>query len=108
MARAGGAPDDRAGPARGADPPGPESRRCLLLLGRGDSQLLDDLVVAPLGRVVADDLEHEVERLLPVALAVELDVTGDAVVLDLAHRRRDVFATRRLAPLGRRLDRLQG
>src|SRR5205807_8999526 len=63
-----------AGPARS------DSGPALVLRGaRGrDRELLHDLVVAPLLRIVAVDLEHEVQRLLPIALGVELDVAGDA------------------------------
>src|SRR5438876_852893 len=96
---------------RAAGWPGPPCRASSGLFlggGCGDRELLDDLVVAPLLGVVADDLEHEVQRLLAIALAVELDLAGHAVVLDLADRRRDVLATRGLAALGRRLDRLEG
>src|SRR5262249_56906585 len=78
---------------------GPAPRQLLLGGGgSGDRQLLDDLVVAPLPGIVAGDLQHEVECLLAVALAVELDVASDAVgELRLADRRRDVLAARQLA-----------
>src|SRR5436309_8021791 len=77
--------------------------------GSGDRQLLDDLVVAPLPRIVAGDLQDEVESLLPVALAVELDVAGDAVgELRLADRRRHVLAAGHLAALRGGLDALEG
>src|SRR5205807_7226744 len=75
---------------RAAGRPGPPCRASSGLFlggGCGDRELLDDLVVAPLLGVVADDLEHEVQRLLAIALAVELDLAGHAVVLDLADRR---------------------
>src|SRR5919106_4094744 len=62
----------------------------LLLRGRrGDGQPLHFLVVAPLLRVVAGHLEHEVERLLRVALVVELDRARDARVLHGADRLGD-------------------
>src|SRR3989441_13266681 len=73
----------------------------------GDGQLLDDLVVAPLSGVFVGDLQHEVERLLPVTLRVELDVAGDAVgELGLADRGRHVLAARHLAALRGGLDGL--
>src|SRR5262249_55128616 len=91
--------------------PGPPPLWLALFLGgggSGDRQLLDDLVGAPVRRIVAGNLQHEVQRLLAVALAVELDVAGDAVrQLGLADGRRDVLAARRFAALGRGLDTLE-
>ena len=76
--------------------------------GSGDRQLLDDLVGAPVCRIVAGDLQHEVERLLAIALAIELDVAGDPVrELGFADGRRDVFSSGHLAALRRGLDTLE-
>src|SRR5262249_49285066 len=69
---------------------------------------LAEFVRAPVRRVVAGYLQHEVERLLAVALVVELDVTGDAIgQLGLADGRRDVLTARHLPTLRRGLDALQ-
>src|SRR3989442_11861969 len=80
MREGGGMRSGPAGPARS------DSGPALVLRGAGgrDRELLHDLVVAPLLRIVAVDLEHEVQRLLPIALGVELDVAGDAGQLHLA------------------------
>ena len=43
---------------------------------------------APSARILTGDLEHEVDRLLAVPLAVELDLSGDALELGLVARRR--------------------
>src|SRR2546428_12004484 len=84
-----------AGTPPGSSGPAPSDGTLFLGGGSGDRQLLDDLVVAPLSGVVAGDLQDEVERLLAVALAVELDVAGDAVGgLGAADRGRNVLAAR--------------
>src|SRR5438445_727631 len=94
---------------RGSSGPAPSDGTRFLGGGSGDRQLLDDLVVAPLSGVVAGNLQDEVERLLAVALAVELDVAGDAVgELGAADRGRDVLAARHLAALRGGLDTLEG
>src|SRR6267143_3451777 len=103
---ASGVPKPRTPPRCRRRPP----RTALFLRsgGSGDRQLLDDLIVAPLPGVVAGDLQDEVERLLAVALAVELDVTRDAVgELGAADRGRDVLAARQLAALRGGLDALE-
>src|SRR5438128_8411398 len=94
---------------RGGRAAAPSDGTLFLGGGSGDRQLLDDLVVAPLSGVVAGDLPGEVERLLALALAVELDVAGDAVgELGAADRGRNVLAARHLAALRGRLAPLQG
>src|SRR2546427_11278598 len=100
MNAAAGAPVEAGAPAADVSP------ARLLLFGRADGQLLDDLVVAPLRRVVAHHLQHEVEGLFPVALRVEFALAGDAAVLRLPDRRRHVFAAH-LPALGRAAEGLE-
>src|SRR5262245_6413154 len=79
----------------------------LLALRRGDGELLDDLVIAPLPGIVAHHLQDEILGLLAVALGVEGDLAGDAGELGLAHGGGDVLAGD-LALLRRLLDGLEG
>src|SRR5262249_57186341 len=76
----------------------------LLALWSRDGQLLDDLVVAPLLRIVVGHLEHEVLRLLAITFPVEGDVAGDARELGLPDGGGHVLAGQ-LARLGGLLDR---
>src|SRR5882724_5916692 len=75
--------------------------------GSGDGQRLDRLVTLPLGWIITAYLLHEVRRPLPVALRVELDLSGDAVELGLADGGRDILAARQFAALRGGLDRLE-
>src|SRR6266487_3774260 len=92
--RARGLPETRKIAARVSGSPLalPPLTYALLLGWRRDRELLDDLVIAPLLWVVAHDLEHEVLRLLPVALVIERDLASEPAQLDLAGGRGHVLA----------------